>query len=135
MNALGGLIDAHAFLAAEHRPRYATFVNPSFEKGVGMVARLALMCRERLIAARHGGLRESLNSGGVVLDVPVDARARHDQLIGEAAAQPWYDVLAALWSDADAYSAASERARDAGQTHDLKAAVGRFLAAHLEKTR
>lgn len=48
VQVVGTFIDTSGFRAPARQPHYVTFVNPSPEKGVAMVARLALMCREAL---------------------------------------------------------------------------------------
>jgi glycosyltransferase involved in cell wall biosynthesis len=48
VKVIGTFIDPEGFRAATREPQFVTFVNPSPEKGVALVARLAMMCRETL---------------------------------------------------------------------------------------
>jgi glycosyltransferase involved in cell wall biosynthesis len=43
---IGGLLEQRDAVSPQRDPQYVTFINPSFEKGVALVARLALMCLE-----------------------------------------------------------------------------------------
>lgn len=52
LRVIGKLVDTSDFVATDRTPEFITFVNPAYEKGVGMVARLAMMCRDRLPDAR-----------------------------------------------------------------------------------
>lgn len=45
---LGRMLDPSAVVAKNRDPKFVTFINPSFDKGVNLVARLALMCRDAL---------------------------------------------------------------------------------------
>ena len=47
VNVIGHMIDPSAYIITKRQPQTVTFVNPSLEKGVSMVARLALMCQNK----------------------------------------------------------------------------------------
>lgn len=49
---LGRMLDPSAVVAENRDPEFVTFINPSFDKGVNLVARLALMCRDSLPEAK-----------------------------------------------------------------------------------
>jgi glycosyltransferase involved in cell wall biosynthesis len=52
LHPVGKFIDKRLVVAMHRDPSFITFVNPSLEKGVSMVAQLALMCRKALPQAR-----------------------------------------------------------------------------------
>ncbi len=52
LHPVGKFIDKLSVIAKHRQPNFITFVNPSLEKGVSMVAQLALMCRKALPQVR-----------------------------------------------------------------------------------
>lgn len=48
----GELFEPSLFIAKKHEPKYVTMVNPSFEKGLGIFAKLALHCKKEMPEVR-----------------------------------------------------------------------------------
>jgi len=74
LHPLGKFIDRNDFTAAIKHPKYVTFINPSFEKGVGLFARLALLCKEKapeiefLVVESRSQLKSALPTLGLTMD-------------------------------------------------------------------
>ena len=49
---IGACFAPEHFVAKKRHPKYVTMINPSFEKGLGLFARLSLVCQERLPQVR-----------------------------------------------------------------------------------
>ena len=68
---IGKLLEPEAVVCRQWQPEYVTFINPSFNKGVNLVARLALMCRDRapnikfLVVESRGSWAQSLATLGL----------------------------------------------------------------------
>ena len=52
MIPVGEIFDPQYFVAKKRNPKYVTFINPSFEKGLGIFAKLASYCKEHLPEVR-----------------------------------------------------------------------------------
>lgn len=202
VGVIGHMIDPSRFIAARRDPKKVIFINPSFEKGVSMAARLALMARDVLpderflvvqsrgqwasslkvlgmseddfpnvdvlpmqfdmrvvyeqakvliapsfwhesggrvaleamlngipvLAPTHGGMGELLDGGGTLLDIPPAIREKPRELVSEAAAQPWFDVLNDLLSNEMSFTLAAARARAAARRFSLEANVTKLLS-------
>ncbi len=72
-----------------------------------------------VIATDRGGIPETLAGGGMLLDVPPACVSNYWHMPTEEEADPWWQALHALHADPEHYQTMEERARVAGQTHDL----------------
>ena len=52
MIPVGEIFDPQYFVAKKRNPKYVTFINPSFEEGLGIFAKLASYCKEHLPEVR-----------------------------------------------------------------------------------
>jgi len=106
-------------MAAPATPRPADFfaltrillapstVNESF----GRVSAEALINGIPPIVSERGGLPETVGGGGIVVPLPAHITPETRDLPAAEDVRPWFDVVCALWDDAEYYRAASARAR------------------------
>jgi glycosyltransferase involved in cell wall biosynthesis len=79
------------------------------------------------IGANQGGIPEAMNGGGLALPVPDRCYAKHTSMPTLQEVQPWVDAIAHWLSDADAYAAASRRAKAGAAAFDPDRVVTAIL--------
>lgn len=99
-----------------------------FHEPFGTVAAEALLNGIPAIVSNRGGLPETVGEAGTVLPLPDWLTPKTNRVVDVEDAQPWFDAVCRLWDDADAYAAASEKAREtATRLYDEETLRQRYL--------
>lgn len=124
LNAIPGLdfTKYPQIMAAPATPRGADFfaltrillVPSTVAECFGRVAAEALVNGIPPLVSERGGLPETVGAGGTVIPLPKWLTPETRDLPSADEARPWFDAICELWDSADAYTAASERARAEG---------------------